>query len=315
MRIISAYIDGARRFGRVEGDRVHLFPVDMNPFDALDGEVPTTGEEVAVEALGPLEPPLPVATIRDFITFEQHTAGSMRSVAGGKGAPEAWYEAPAFYFTNPYAAIGSGHEVRIAPGSERFDVELEVAVIIGKDGYNLSVDEAWDHIAGFTILNDWSARDLQSDEMRVGLGPAKGKDTATTLGPVFVSIDELAKYRDGDRFDLTMELRINDKVIGRDSLANMSWSFAELVAYASRGTWVKQSDVIGSGTCGGGCLAEFWGWKGRDAYPPIVPGDTVTMSVDGIGTISNVVVAAAEVHPVPRARTFDWSEPEQPPIA
>lgn len=314
MRIISAQIDGKRRFGRVEGERVHLFAESMNPLDALGGVEPTFEREVTIGELGPLEPPLPVSTIRDFITFEQHTAGSMRSVTGGDGAPKAWYEAPAFYFTNPYAAIGSGQQVRVAPGSARFDVELEVAVIIGEDGFNLSVEEAWDHIAGFTILNDWSARDLQMDEMRVGLGPAKGKDTATTLGPVFVSIDELEKYRDGDRFNLAMELRINDKLIGRDTLAHMSWSFAELVAYASRGTWVKRGDVIGSGTCGGGCLAEFWGWNGLDSYPSIAVGDTVTMSVEGIGVISNEVVVPVQVHQVPKARTFKWSEPEPPPI-
>jgi 2-keto-4-pentenoate hydratase/2-oxohepta-3-ene-1,7-dioic acid hydratase in catechol pathway len=312
MRIISATVDGVRRFGRLDDqNQVHLFTRDRDPLDALDPrapEIPTTGT-VALDDLGPLEPPLPVTSMRDFITFEQHTAGSMRAVTDGEGAPEAWYEAPSFYFTNPHAATGSGQDVRVPPGSERFDVELEVAAVISRDGFNLSVEEAWDHIGGFTILNDWSARDLQTAEMKVGLGPAKGKDSASTLGPVVVTLDELEKYRDGDHFTLRMELRINDRLIAEDVLSHMAWSFAELVSYASRGTWVRRGDVLGSGTCGGGCLAEFWGWTGETDPSPVTVGDTVSMTVQSIGTITNTVVEGVEVHPVPRARRVEWTRP------
>lgn len=315
MRIASATIDGIRRFGSLDDDGdLHLFAQDRNPLDAIDPTAPdiaTTETRTWSEVNTLLEPPLPVTSMRDFITFEQHTAGSMRAVTDGDGAPDAWYEAPAFYFTNPHAAIGSGHKVQVPPGCHRFDVELEVAIVISHDGFNLSVEEAWNHIGGLTILNDWSARDLQTSEMRVGLGPAKGKDSASTLGPVVVTLDDLEQYRtgDGEHFDLGMELWINDRLIGGDTLASMAWSFAELVSYASRGTWVRRGDVLGSGTCGGGCLAEFWGWTGETDPAPVGVGDTVTMTVEGLGTITNTVTEGVDLHPVPPARSVKWSRP------
>ncbi|WP_293697616.1 fumarylacetoacetate hydrolase family protein [uncultured Agrococcus sp.] len=315
MRVASIDIDGVRRFGRVEGDGFVPLSIGQDPLDLLDAE---PAEELRWDTAvpfpveGPLHPPLPVTTLRDFITFEQHTAGSLRSVTGKSEVPPAWFEAPAFYFTNPHAAIGSGADVPVPPGSEVFDFELEVGAVIGRDGYNLSVEEAWEHIAGFTIFNDWSARDLQQREMRVGLGPAKGKDTATTLGPAIVTKDELEHARRGDRYDLAMEVFVNDLRIGGDSLANMAWSFAELVAYASRGTWVRRGDILGSGTAGGGCLAEFWGWSENRTPPPLAAGDVVTMKVESIGTISNRVVAGPVLHEVPQATRIEWGEPPLP---
>ncbi|MGP9723078.1 fumarylacetoacetate hydrolase family protein [Corynebacterium sp. AOP40-9SA-29] len=318
MRIVSADIDGTRRFGRVDDEGVvHLFVTDRDPLDALDPdapEIPTDGT-VKFEELDVLEPPLPVTTVRDFITFEQHTAGSMQSMtdAGNDGeevhAPEEWFRAPAFYFTNPYAATGSGHDVRVPPGCELFDVELEVAAVISKDGFNLSVEEAWDHIGGFTVLNDWSARDLQAEEMKVGLGAAKGKDSSMSIGPVVVTKDELEQYRDGEFYDLTMELWINDRKITTDTLAHMAWTFAELVSYASRGAQIRRGDILGSGTCGGGCLAEHWGWNGELEPAPVKVGDSVTVTVQGIGSITNNIIEPVEVHPVPRGRSVNWTRP------
>lgn len=314
MRIASIDVDDSRRFGRVEGRSFIPLAFGQDPLNLLDTDTADLNWDVAVPfpAEGPLHPPLPVTSLRDFITFEQHTAGSLKSVTGRSGVPEAWFEAPAFYFTNPHAAIGSGHDVPVPPGCEVYDFELEVGVVIGRDGYNLSTEEAWDHIAGFTIFNDWSARDLQQREMRVGLGPAKGKDTATTLGPVIVTMDELASFRDGDRFDLDLGVSVNGNSIGGDSLANMAWSFAELIAYASRGTWVRRGDILGSGTSGGGCLAEFWGWSGEQMPPPLTVGDEVTMTVEGIGTVSNRIVTGPPLHDVPPARRVEWSPPPLP---
>lgn len=306
-RIGSVRLDGVRRYGVVADGHIDLLDPDADVFEAV-----ATGERLPWDETTPLEVPVPVATIRDFITFEQHTAGSLRSVTGAAEVPDAWYEAPAFYFTNPHAAIGSGASVPMPPGCEVLDFELEVAAVIGRPGFNLTPDEAADHIAGFTILNDWSARDLQAREMRVGLGPAKGKDTATTLGPVMVTRDELAhRERDG-RYDLAMEVFVNDTRIGGDTLANMAWTFAELVAYASRGTWVRPGDVLGSGTCGGGCLAELWGWRGERYPPPLRVGDTVRMTVEGIGTIRNTVVTGPALHEVPPARRLRPSPPPPP---
>ncbi|WP_406632343.1 fumarylacetoacetate hydrolase family protein [Amycolatopsis sp. WGS_07] len=303
MRIGSLLVDGVPRYGVVDGDRIDLLPETADVFEVLAaGDAATTGQQAAWDETAPIAVPAPVASIRDFITFEQHTAGSLRAITGSSEVPDAWYEAPAFYFTNPHAAIGSGVPVPMPPGCEVLDFELEVAVVIGKAGFNLSPAEAVDHIAGFTILNDWSARDLQSREMRVGLGPAKGKDTATTLGPVLVTPDELAGFESGGRYDLAMEVFVNDTRIGGDTLANMAWTFAELIAYASRGTWVRPGDVLGSGTCGSGCLAELWGWHGDRQPPPLRIGDTVRMSVQGIGTIQNTVVGGPPLHDIPAAR-------------
>lgn len=311
MRIASITIDGRPRWGKVEGTQFIPVHQDTLPLDLLDRpESLRWDEPVVLSREQVFNPPLPATSIRDFITFEQHTAGALRAVTADTKVPAAWYDAPAFYFTNPHAAIGSGQEVPIPPGCEVFDCELEVGIVIGKDGYNLSVDEAWDHIAGMTIFNDWSARDLQQAEMRVGLGPAKGKDTATTLGPVLVTMDELAPYRRADRYDMQMQVFINDQLIGSDTLASMAWSFAELVAYASRGTWVRRGDVIGSGTCGGGCLAEWWGWRGQQWHPPLQEGDVVRMTVEGLGEISNRIGSRIPMHPVPAARSVEWSVPE-----
>lgn len=312
MRIASIYINGTRRFGRAEGATFTPIGHGQDPLDLLSAGAEAELEwdaPVPYDPTGVLEPPLPISTLRDFITFEQHTAGSLRAVTGSTEVPDAWFEAPTFYFTNPYAAVGSGHEVIVPPGCEVYDFELEVAAVIGADGFNLTVDEAWEHIAGFTILNDWSARDLQQREMRVGLGPVKGKDTATTLGPTIVTKDELAEYFSGGHYGLEMQVFVNGELIGGDSLGNMAWTFAELVAYASRGTWVRRGDVLGSGTSGGGCLAELWGWNGSHEPAPLAVGDTVTMTVQGLGSISNRVVAGPPLHPVPAARRVPWAQP------
>jgi 2-keto-4-pentenoate hydratase/2-oxohepta-3-ene-1,7-dioic acid hydratase in catechol pathway len=260
-----------------------------------------TGEAIALDAvrlLPPVEPP----SIRDFLTFEQHVEGMMKLHDPPRDVHSQWYEAPTFYFSNPHSLIGAADDVAIPPGCQLFDFELEVAAVIGRDGRDLTPQQAREHILGYAIFNDWSARDLQFAEMQVGLGPAKGKDSAITLGPWIVTAHELEPFRLGDRLDLSLEVLVNGERIGGDTLASMAWSFEELVAYASRGTWVRAGDVLGSGTCGGGCLAELWGRSGRREPPPLQVGDVVTMSVEGIGTISNRVVAGFEPVPVRGAR-------------
>ena len=277
--------DGARE-ALVEGDVVR---------------VRETGETLSLDAvrlLPPVEPP----AIRDFLTFEQHVEGMVKLHDPPRDIHPQWYEAPTFYFSNPHSVVGARDDVAIPPGCQLFDYELEVAAVIGRDGRDLTPQRAREHILGYTIFNDWSARDLQFAEMQVGLGPAKGKDSAITLGPWLVTADELEPYRRGDRLDLALEVLVNGERIGGDTLASMAWSFEELVAYASRGTWVRAGDVLGSGTCGGGCLAELWGRAGRQEPRPLAVGDVVTMNVEGIGTISNRLVAGADPVPVPRAR-------------
>lgn len=244
-----------------------------------------------VHVLAPLPTP---PTIRDFMCFEQHVAAGARR-RGGEVVPQ-WYRLPAFYFTNPYAVAGPYDAVPMAPGSSRFDFEVEVAAIVGTAGRDLTPDEAQRHIAGYTILNDWSARDVQFDEMAVGLGPAKGKDTATTLGPALVTPDELP-HRDGLP-DLEMRVEVNGREYGRDRLTNMYWTFGELIAYASRGTWVQPGDVLGSGTFGYGCLMELTGLYGEERCPWLRPGDEVAIEITGLGRIANRIVAGVEPLPL-----------------
>ncbi|MCX5262671.1 fumarylacetoacetate hydrolase family protein [Streptomyces sp. NBC_00199] len=263
-------------------------------------DVPPGPHVSEVRLLPPLQPP----TVRDFVTFEEHVEGVRRSVDGVGGVPEAWYDAPTFYFTNPYAVVGAHDDVPVPPGSEVLDFELEVAAVIGREGRDLTPEQARNHIVGYTVFNDWSARDLQSREMQVRLGPCKGKDTAATLGPYLVTADELEPFRDADGFlRLALTASVNGEVVGEDLLSNMSWTFEEMVAYASRGTVVRPGDVLGSGTCGnGGCLAELWGVRGEQSPPPLKPGDTVTLTVEGIGAVSNTVVAGGKPAPLPPAR-------------
>ena len=293
--------DGAERLGLVDGDEIRPFPAGVSLLGAVAGAA-AEGPAAALASVR-LLPPLHPASVRDFVSFEQHVEGvEMRNK---RPVSERWYASPSFLFMSPHNLVGANDPVAIPPGCALMDFELEVAVVIGRDGRNLTPAEAAGHIAGYTIFNDWSARDIQGDEMQLGLGPAKGKDFASTLGPWLVTPDELEPYRDGDRLDLGLQAWVNDAPIGDgDRLSSMAWSFEELVAYASRSAWVRAGDLIASGTCGSGALAELWGRRGGTADPaPLARGDVVRMTVEGIGTIENRLVASEdELVPIPPAR-------------
>lgn len=261
----------------------------------IEAEIPLADAALAA----PVKP----ATMRDFSVFEQHIEGVIKNGNPEATVPPVFYESPYCYFTNPHALTGPGDAIAIPPGCQRLDLELEVAAVIGRSGSNLTPEESTAYIAGYTIFNDWSARDLQIAEMRLGLGTCKGKDFANTLGPWIVTPDELEPYVDGDRLDLELRAEINGHALGVDTLANMAWSFPELVSYASRGTWVRPGDVLGSGTCGSGCLFELWGRNGRDSIDPLAPGDVVALHAQGIGTLTNTITAGVAPHPLPPART------------
>lgn len=253
-----------------------------------------------VRLLAPLVP----ASIRDFVAFEEHVEGVSASVDGKSEVVPEWYQAPTFYFTNPHTVIGPDEPLR-PPVSARLDFELEVAAVIGgPGGANLTAGDAAGVIFGYTIMNDWSARDLQSREMKVRLGPAKGKDFGTSLGPWIVTADEFDRYLDDDGFlAIEAEVFVNDERIGHDLVSNMGWPFPELVAYASRNSRVVPGDVLGSGTTGnGGCLAELWGRRGELTPPPLTDGDTVRMVVEGIGELVGSVGAAVAAPELPAAR-------------
>jgi 2-keto-4-pentenoate hydratase/2-oxohepta-3-ene-1,7-dioic acid hydratase in catechol pathway len=248
-----------------------------------------------VQLLAPLQP----ASIRDFSVFEQHVEGTGKVIYGDDPeVPAAWYERPAFYFSNPHVTSGPDSEIAAPPGSIRLDLELEIAVVIGRRASNVSPEQARNCIGGFTIFNDWSARDFSQREARLPFGFHKAKDFANTLGPWIVTADELEPYRDGGHYDLELRAFVNGKPLGEDSLANMAWSFDELVAFSARGSVVAPGDVIGSGTCGYGCLFELWGRNSSlDDPPPLQPGDEVRLEAEGIGVLTNRVVAQEQDPP------------------
>jgi 2-keto-4-pentenoate hydratase/2-oxohepta-3-ene-1,7-dioic acid hydratase in catechol pathway len=307
---------GARHVGLVigvgDGTRVHPFPpgIDMVDLLAADQEARDSAADTAAaeDGLPPAEvvllPPVYPVAMRDFITFEAHIEGVSRGMQGLSAVPEEWYEAPSFLFMAPHAVQGPYQDVAMPPDTERLDFELEVAAVVCRDVRNATPAEAGAAIGGYLVMNDWSARDVQAREMRLGLGPSKGKDFATTIGPWVVTPDELVRYRNAEGLlDLAMTVAVNGKPVGADRSGTMSWSFEEMISYASRGSWVKAGEILASGTCATGALAETWGRTGELRPPPLQVGDVVEMTVEGLGTIRNRVVAGTEtVPPVPPAR-------------
>lgn len=251
-----------------------------------------TGAAVDPTTVLVLSPVATPPTFRDFYAFEQHVKAG-REWRGLEMDP-LWYEIPVFYFSNPYAFRGEG-EIAMTPGSQSFDFELEVAAIVGKGGSNLNPEEGEDAIIGYCVLNDWSGRDIQQQEMKLSMGPVKGKDTGTSMGPYLVTKDELAPFVKDKGFDLTMSLTVNGTEYSNAKWSDVSWSFGEMVAYASRGTEVRPGDVIGSGTCGTGCINEISRTHGSEKFPWLKPGDVVVASVEGLGSLTSTIVAADEL--------------------
>ncbi|MEU0508024.1 MULTISPECIES: fumarylacetoacetate hydrolase family protein [Amycolatopsis] len=236
-----------------------------------------------------LLPPIPrPPAIRDFMAFEEHVVTA--SAAIGLTVDPLWYSQPVFYFTNPASLLGATSDVAIPPGSEALDYELEIAAVIGREGSDLSPAEAVDHIAGYILFCDWSARDLQGAEMRLNLGPAKGKDFASSCGPWMVTPDELPP-------DARMTASVNERPCSAGRLNSLYWSFGQMIAYASRGTRVVPGDLIGSGTVGTGCLLELSRVHGSEAYPWLHAGDHVHLEADGLGSIDARVIPGPS--PVP----------------
>ncbi len=251
--------------GRIDGDRViHLAAQTLQSFFTGGG----TAREHAEYALADvtlLAPVLHPPAVRDFYAFEQHVATANR--LRGREVPPEWYELPVFYFSNPAAISGPEQEIPYPEGSEALDYELEVAAVIGAEG----------RIGGFTVMNDWSARDLQAKELPVGLGPAKGKDFATSIGPVVVTPDELPGT------EAEMVARVNGEERSRGNLRDLHWSWEQILAQAARNTALRPGDVIGSGTVGTGCILE----AGDGRW--LRPGDVVELDVEGIGVLRNTV--------------------------
>jgi fumarylacetoacetate (FAA) hydrolase len=282
MRLVTFHDPhGTTRVGRLDGDAqdarvIELAAPTMLDWLRGDGHAPT-GRDHALADVALLAPIPEPPSVRDFFAYEGHVATGWR-LRGGE-IPEAWYEAPVFYFSNPASIQGPRQPVRRPLHCQWLDLELEIAGVVGEDG----------EIAGFTLLNDWSARDLQRREMTVGLGPAKGKDFATSMGPWLVTPDELA-LEDG-RLQLTATATLNGAEITSSDAGEMHWSWPQLVAHAARETRLRPGDVLGSGTLNRGCLLELNAEGGIDGEARwLQPGDTVTIAAPGLGSLSAPIV-------------------------
>jgi fumarylacetoacetate (FAA) hydrolase len=269
-------------------DRVYTLPYpDMHAVIAVGAETATrrAAEEALsldkVKFLSPLKP----TTLRDAYAFEQHVVTANRN--RGRDVPEEWYQFPVFYFTNPNSVFGHEDMIPYPPYTDAMDYELEIAAVIGKGGMNIKHEDAPAHIFGYTIFNDWSARDVQRKEMTVGLGPAKGKDFASSFGPLIVTHEALADKAAGRPgvYDLTMTARINGREFSRGNFKDIHWSFGEIIARASECVMLNPGDVIGSGTVGTGCLLELTKFQG----PWLNPGDVIELEIERIGVLRNTI--------------------------
>lgn len=238
--------------------------------------------------------PVPRPTsMRDGYAFRQHVEAARRN-RGVPMLPE-FDEFPVFYFTNHLAVTGPGKVKVRKNAQEKLDYELEAAIVVGKEGMDIPAAKADEYIFGYTIMNDWSARALQMQEMKLNLGPAKGKDFATSLGPYLVTRDELApkaiKGKEGERHDLKMKAWVNGKQLSEGNMKDITWTFAQILERVSYGVKIEPGEVIGSGTVGTGCLLELNGSKITDNLW-IKPGDKVVLEIEGLGRLENEIVSA-----------------------
>ncbi len=233
-----------------------------------------------------LLPPVPSPTsFRDFYAFEQHVKAA-RKLRGLDMNPD-WYKIPIFYFSNTTSLYGHKEDIPYPKETKELDFELELAVIIANGGKNIDKKDANELIAGYTILNDWSARDLQREEMQMNLGPAKGKDFANSFGPYMVTPDELNNNWENDKMNLRMTCHLNDKLISDGNTNDLYHSFPTMIQRASMNVDLKPGDYIGSGTVGTGCILELrpettGGWLKR--------GDTIRLEIDNIGILENTII-------------------------
>jgi fumarylacetoacetate (FAA) hydrolase len=236
----------------------------------------------AIQLLSPIQP----VSLRDAYAFEQHVRRANEN--RGRLVPEEWYRFPIFYYTNHNSVIGSDAPLACPRYTAALDYELEIAAVIGLGGKNLSPAAAAGHIFGFTVFNDWSARDIQRAEMKAGLGPAKGKDFASSLGPCIVTLDELAERATGRPgvYDLSMTAAVNGEQRSAGNFKDIFWSFGEILARVSEEVQIHPGEVIGSGTVGTGCLLELTKAEG----PWLQPGDVVELEIERIGILRNQII-------------------------
>lgn len=317
MRWVTYRSDDGERTGVLSGEVIHTLPPGMTLVDQIRGGADGLREagEYALRSPSSLRrldevtlmAPIPrPPSIRDFLCFLDH----MRNCRAAIGLPtvlgDTWYRIPAFYFACPATVLGPYQDVPMAPGSAWQDFELEVGAVIGAGGENLSVAQAERAIIGYTIFNDWSARDLQQLEGQLAIGQGKGKDSGVTLGPYLVTPDELEPYRRGGKLNLQATALVNDMIVGSGSTGGMDWSFGEVISYASRGVRLAPGDVFGSGTVPTCTLVEHLNLAAPQSFPGwLRDGDVVTLQVQGLGEIRQTVRASDAPLPVAVRRPPD----------
>jgi fumarylacetoacetate (FAA) hydrolase len=319
MKLISYQLNNTISYGVLVNNELYSLPqinaglpASMNAFLALEengmemasqtAQQIETGTLVATpvsnyEILAPVPHP---TSCRDGYAFRQHVEAARKN-RGVEMIPE-FDQYPIFYFTNHQAVEGPGPVYCMPDHFQQLDFELEIAIVIGKKGRNIKASEADAYIAGFTIMNDMSARKLQMEEMLLNLGPAKGKDFSTVIGPWLVTPDELAQKvaptkagHTGLNYDLAMKCFVNDILVSSGNVKDMDWTFAEIIERCSYGVTLYPGDVIGSGTVGTGCFLELNG-TGKRLDPNFQPqwlqnGDRVTMTIDALGILENQIIA------------------------
>jgi fumarylacetoacetate (FAA) hydrolase len=284
---VLGFVERHREARPLANDAIAAYGRGELPAKTAAGPIAMPAAEVTLLAPIPRPP-----SMRDGYAFRQHVE-TARKNRGLEMIPE-FDQFPVFYFTNHQAVIGPG-PLRVRPKHlERLDFELEAAIVVGREGHDLTVENADEFIFGMTIMNDFSARALQMQEMLLSLGPAKGKDFATGLGPYLVTMDELAertvKTPRGNTFDLGMRAFVNGVQVSQGNVNDMTWTFAQILERASYGVTLYPGDVIGSGTCGTGCFLELNGSKiTKDQW--LKPGDVVALEIDRMGRLENTVVA------------------------
>ncbi|TQC48817.1 fumarylacetoacetate hydrolase family protein [Rhodococcus sp. WS4] len=256
------------------------------------GDMATDGTKVPRDRARVLAPVPRPPSIRDFFAFEQHMRAS-RASAGNEPDP-GWYEQPYFYFTNPAAVLGPDEVVRPPRGTRALDYELEVAAVIGSEASDLDAADprALDCVVGYTILNDWSARDIQGREMKQNIGPQKAKDFATSVGPWLVTPDELP-FADPARPRGRMRASVNGELWSDGEMSDIYFPWSRLVSHASQDTALLPGDLLGSGTCGTGCVLELRGSGLRDTRHWLRENDVVELEVDGLGVLANRIGVSA----------------------
>ena len=319
MKLISYQLNNTISYGVLVNNELYSlpdinasFPDSMNAFLALE----ESGMEMARQTAKQIEDGALVATpvsnyeilapvprptsCRDGYAFRQHVEAARKN-RGVEMIPE-FDQYPIFYFTNHQAVEGPGPVYCMPDHFQQLDFELEIAIVIGKKGKNIKASEADAYIAGFTIMNDMSARKLQMEEMLLNLGPAKGKDFSTVIGPWLVTPDDLAQKvaptktgHTGLNYDLAMKCYVNDILVSSGNVKDMDWTFAEIIERCSYGVTLYPGDVIGSGTVGTGCFLELNG-TGKRLDPNFQPqwlqnGDRVTMTIDALGILENQIIA------------------------